>query len=690
MRPFWLSILLLLPVIEASAAAPQSPAAASSHSADSVSKVVLGEAAAELYGPWKFHIGDDLEWARPDFDDSKWSTMDLTPPNGSANATLGTSGYIPGWTSQGYPGYSGFAWYRLPVDVESSGARLALKMPDYVDDAYQVYVNGERIGEFGKFSGQRVTAYSALPRGFRFPSKVLNGRITIAIRMWMDSATRFNSPDAGGMHGPPVLGNASVIASQVQLDWDDTAHEVGSGFLEMLILLLALTVAFSLLWLESSERAYLWLGLVSLVTLLGNTVVLLASFTTVLGQTKGIILNDVILTPVRIGLWVLFWGYWFRLHRMVRLHRAVWTMVVLLSLGTAMLRPPLFGQVVPVHTASAVVPFLLVVKLALAALLMMVTIRGFRKGKAEGWIALPAVMLAGIANYQHELRLIHVPTTFSLWEFNISLGTVSTIISLLLVTVMLSRRFLHSQRRKEQWKLEIEQARNVQQVLIPDTLPKVKGLSIESEYRPAREVGGDFFQIIPGESEGSVLIVVGDVTGKGLQAGMLTAMLVGAIRTEVQHDADPALILQAVNNQMCERKHASATSLMLRIDPDGGVTLANAGHLAPYLNGIEMEMEGALPLGIIEGMEFPVLTFKLEEGDTLMLMSDGIAEAQDATGALFGFERVNELMRTSVTAAALASAAQKFGQEDDILVLRIERRGEMQHDLSVEPELAAT
>jgi Stage II sporulation protein E (SpoIIE) len=654
-----------------------------------VTRITLGDSAAELYGPWKFHVGDDMAWAKPDFDDSKWGTMDLTPPNGSADATLGTSGFIPGWTSMGYPGYAGYAWYRLRVDVEGSGARLALKMPDNADDAYQVYVNGERIGEFGKFTEHGVTAYSALPRGFRLPTKVRSGVITIAIRMWMDSATRFNSPDAGGMHGPPVLGNASVIASQVQLDWDDTTHTVGSGFLEALILLLALLVAMTLSWLDSGEDAYRWLGLVSLVTLSINAIVLLVNFTPVIGQTSAIILSDVILTPIRIGLWVIFWGYWFRLGRVSVVQRVVWTMVLLLSVGTAMLRPPLYGQVVSLHAGPDIRTVLLVVKLALAAVLLVVTYLGIRKEKAEGWMALPAVLLAAIANYQRELRLIHVPIAFKVLDFRISLGEVSTMLSLLLVTVMLSRRFLHSERKKEQWKLEIEQARNVQQVLIPDRLPEVTGLSIESEYRPAREVGGDFFQIIPGQLDGSVSIVVGDVTGKGVQAGMLVALIVGAIRTEVQHGVDPALILQSVNDQLCERKHASATCVMLKIDPDGLVTLANAGHLAPYLNGHEMEMEGALPLGVIEGMDFPVMTFQMNKGDKLMLMSDGIAEAQSPNGALFGFERVHELMSRQISAAELATEAQNFGQEDDILVLCIQRRAASAQVLQLEPELAA-
>jgi hypothetical protein len=683
MLRFFAALLFLLPLLGEPIVAQEGSAATIAASAD-VSRVTLGDSAVELSGPWKFHTGDNPEWAKADFDDSGWSKMNL------ASEDAGPNGSIPGWTAQGYAGYSGYAWYRLKVDVHGAGGRLALKMPDSVDDAYQVYVNGERIGEFGKFKDHGVTAYSTQPQGFPLPSKVRSGVMTIAIRLWMDSATRFNSPDAGGMHGPPVLGNADVIATQVRLDWDGVAHDVGSGFLETMILLLALVVALSLFWLDSSEKAYLWLGVVSLVTLLGNAVVLLVNFTTVIGQTAGILLSDVIVTPARIGLWVIFWAYWFRLERMAQVHRWVWGLVLVTSVATAMIRPPLYGQVFPVHLAGYVVPFLLGLKLVLAAFLLEETYRGIRKEKSEGWMALPAVLLAAIANYQRELRLVHIPTTFTVWDFNIHLGTVSTMISLLLVTVMLSRRFLHSERKKEQWKLEIEQARSVQKVLIPEELPQVPGLSIESEYRPAREVGGDFFQIIPIERDGSVLIVVGDVTGKGVQAGMLVALIVGAIRTEVHHDADPALILQAVNDQMCERKHASATCVMLRIDADGTVTLANAGHLAPYLNGREMEMEGALPLGIIEGMEFPVLKFRLSEGDTLMLMSDGIAEAQDASGALFGFERVHEMMRAEVSAAELATAAQNFGQEDDILVLQIERRAESKLDVQVEPVLAAT
>jgi serine phosphatase RsbU (regulator of sigma subunit) len=199
------------------------------------------------------------------------------------------------------------------------------------------------------------------------------------------------------------------------------------------------------------------------------------------------------------------------------------------------------------------------------------------------------------------------------------------------------------------------------------------GLLIESEYRPAREVGGDFFQIIPNGVDGSLLIVAGDVTGKGLKAGMLVALLVGAIRTAADVCTDPDLILRALNKRLLGRSNAQATCLALTIARDGEVVLANAGHVPPYRNKEAIAMEGALPLGMVDGAEPSVMRFQLVEGDTLVLMSDGVVEATDANRRLFGFERVATLLKAAGTAAEVASAAQEFGQEDDISVIYLTR-----------------
>jgi serine phosphatase RsbU (regulator of sigma subunit) len=180
--------------------------------------------------------------------------------------------------------------------------------------------------------------------------------------------------------------------------------------------------------------------------------------------------------------------------------------------------------------------------------------------------------------------------------------------------------------------------------------------------------------VIP--TDGGVLIVVGDVAGKGLEAGMLVAHLVGVVRNQAAHSSDPLAILGALNACLCERNHALATCLALLVRPrTGTATLANAGHLPPYLNGHELPMEGALPLGAMAGAEFSVKEFEFDDGATLTLMTDGVAEAQDAEGRLFGFERIAEMLRGNTTAADLADAAQRFGQEDDITVLTVARTG---------------
>jgi hypothetical protein len=658
---------------------------------DSRLQVTLGDGTAELSGMWKFHTGDDVAWAQPGFDDSAWRSIDVTPPAGTEDTALGSSGFIPGWTANGYPDYSGYAWYRLHINVQSSHGELAIKMPADVDDAYQVFVNGQQIGEFGKFTKHGVTAYSSLPSAFRLPRDLRSGPMTIAVRMWMDSATPFNSQDAGGMHEPPVLGHASIINTQIRMDWDDNEHQVGSGFLEMLILLLAWMVAMSLLWLDRNEPAYPWLGLVCAVTLLSNGVLLIVSFSTAISQMGYVLLSEVLLNPLRIGVWVLFWGYWFKIVKMKWVHRVVWGLVSLLIIGTAMLRPPLYGKIIPVHASVYLFPTLLGLKMCFAVLLFAITFRGIRKQKTEGWLAFFAVLLVAISLYQREVHIfLHMKTNFELLGYAIQLGTISTIFSLFLVTVMLLRRFLYTQRNRELWKVEIEQARQVQHVLIPDELPRIAGFAIESEYRPAREVGGDFFQIMPGQELGSALILVGDVTGKGMQAGMLVAVLVGAFRTAAQYHSDPLILLNTLNDQLSGRGGASATCLILRITAEGDVTLANAGHLAPYLNGVELEMEGALPIGVLPEADFSVMHFHLAPGDTLMLMSDGVAEAQDEHKKLFGFERVSEMLQRPISAATLASAAQAFGQEDDILVLRIQRKVHSESLRSAGAVLAAT
>jgi serine phosphatase RsbU (regulator of sigma subunit) len=242
--------------------------------------------------------------------------------------------------------------------------------------------------------------------------------------------------------------------------------------------------------------------------------------------------------------------------------------------------------------------------------------------------------------------------------------TVCSVLALLTI-------FFREQRRIAQDRAlmagEMQAAREIQQYLIPDKLPPTPGLTIRSVYHPSREVGGDFFQVLPDPRDGSTLIVVGDVAGKGLKAGMLAALIVGAIRTAFKFTSDPGSILALLNERLQGR--GLVTCLAMRIDGNGSIELANAGHLPPYINGRELVLEGAFPLGALPANLFPIQRFQLSEGESLLFVSDGVVEARNAQGELFGFERTAGL--STQPAEKIAYAAQDFGQEDDITVLTL-------------------
>jgi serine phosphatase RsbU (regulator of sigma subunit) len=209
-------------------------------------------------------------------------------------------------------------------------------------------------------------------------------------------------------------------------------------------------------------------------------------------------------------------------------------------------------------------------------------------------------------------------------------------------------------------------------VLVPAETPVIPGFHIESLYKPAGEVGGDFFQIIaiPG---GGALVVIGDVSGKGMPAAMTVSLLVGTLRTLAHYTQSPAEIMTAMNQRMLTRSQGGFTTcLILRVDPDGTVTAANAGHLAPYLDRQELNIDGGLPLGLDAQAVYAESTFELPEAAQLTLVTDGVVEARAKDGELFGFDRSRGL--SSQSAQRIAEAAEAFGQEDDITVLTVERQ----------------
>jgi hypothetical protein len=251
----------------------------------------------------------------------------------------------------------------------------------------------------------------------------------------------------------------------------------------------------------------------------------------------------------------------------------------------------------------------------------------------------------------------------------------------ILTLVVCFHDLLHDRRDKQRLASEIEAARTVQQVLVPEAIPTVPGFAIESVYRPAGEVGGDFFQILP-TAAGGVLIVIGDVSGKGMPAAMTVSLLVGTVRTLAHFVQSPGEILAALNQRMLARSSGGFTTcLVLRADEDGTITAANAGHLAPYLGGQELALENGLPLGLAGGTTYAESRFDLPSGTQLTLITDGVVEAREKSGQLLGFERTAAL--SAGPAEEMVREAQAFGQEDDITVVTL-RRSPVSARLSVE------
>jgi hypothetical protein len=651
-----------------------SASAATSNSA-TATQVTLGSSVVPLTGPWKFHIGDDAKWADPNFDDSGWETVDLAAEKGSIDPAMGFEGFSPGWTGKGHPGYAGYAWYRMRIRVTGANQPLALLAPIDVDDSYQLFINGRFIGEFGSFAGSVPTIYFSRPVKYAIPADVLqqsaDGTIELAFRFYMAPRTLLQSLP-GGMHAPPILGYASAITAAYHVAWEEQLRAGSSILADAVLFFVFCFLILMLYFFDRNERILLWPISASFATAVGLAIVFLSLTTQwMTALVQAIVLS--VLNPIAIGLWLMTWLVYFGLADKKWLRNIIIVLMLWLGSTGLIFQLLLLRGTVSHGVFGANIVNQLASSASAWALAITIAVLGWRRPDRERPALFLALVFYVAPTLEPVLRFLHVRTTWFLSGIPVVLSSFTDIALLICFSVVVLGHFRNSQRKQQAMEQDVKQAREVQQVLIPEELPRIAGLTIESEYRPAREVGGDFFQIIPHSTDGSVLIVVGDVTGKGLQAGMLVALIVGAIRAEAAHSNDPLTALNALNQRLCGRGQAHATGLALRVGLDGAVTLANAGHLPPYLNGKELPMEGALPLGMSPTARFSLMHFQMAPGDKLLLMSDGVVEAQDKDGHLFGFDRVNNLLQQPITAAEIAATAQDFGQQDDILVLRITR-----------------
>jgi hypothetical protein len=266
------------------------------------------------------------------------------------------------------------------------------------------------------------------------------------------------------------------------------------------------------------------------------------------------------------------------------------------------------------------------------------------------------------------------------WAFSVGPLTLGAYFSASFVIVIgigavLATRLVLDWKERQRLQADIQAARQVQSALMPEHPPRVPGFDIEAAYLPANEVGGDFYQVLQPD-ESSSIILVGDVSGKGLKAAMVASLAAGAARAAAKHTSRPGEILANMNQAIAgELEGGFVTCCCMRLSIDGKWTFANAGHVFPYVAGQPLTTASGIPLGILPDAVWEEAAGQMHAGETLVFVSDGVVEARGARGELYGFERVEADLARFQTPADLAKKAQQFGQEDDITVLCV-RRGE--------------
>jgi hypothetical protein len=625
-----------------------------------------GTGSIPLQGNWQFHIGDDKAWADPALDDSGWEQIHADAP----------------WGSQSHPSYTGFAWYRRRIEIDDSNSagtkKLALLIPP-VQDAYEVYWNGQKLGTYGMLPPNAnwwIVGHVEV-----YPLPTTNG--VLALRVWKAPLSSVDPAESGGLTSTPQLGDASVLAAQAKSVGYQNDERRMPNFLIGAVTLVLGVLSFLLYLRDRKQALYLWLALYLVAGGLGE-LQRLSAFR--FGITFSIyqLITQLLLSSRDISIWLILLAL-FGMAQERRWRRATgWIIAIyfaaqVIDIITIFMwqkggvLPWIDGITTAVYSVTPLYVFVIIVfglmrrnRLSLWPLILAVSLNGL-------FSVILNLAGQGIRFTHWTLVNVFASLGFRLGGYFFDLGFVlSTLLFLALIFTIAREQFLERE-RQARIELEVKSAREVQQILVPEETPAIPGLSIASVYRPAEEVGGDFFQVIA-TADGAALIALGDVSGKGLKAAMTVSLIVGALRTMADYTQSPAAILQGLNRRLLGRTDGGfVTCVIARIDPSGAATLANAGHLAPYREGKELPVNGSLPLGLAADAVYDELVFLLHEGETLTFYTDGILEARNSAGELYGFDRVTALVGSGRTIEQMVEEACNFGQQDDITVFRVTR-----------------
>ena len=664
---FRIPILCLL-MVSADAVGQQAPQkAAQAALSDHAPVLVLqgiGRGVVPIDGNWQFHLGDNPIWSQPSLDDSHWETIHVDDE----------------WGAQGHPLYSGFAWYRRHIDLIPAAGSIG-NFSIYIEeaeDAYEIYWNGNLVGQYGTLPPHASWYYQPFPRSFPL-SGATSG--VLAIRVWERPLNIFDGAERGGIYLPNVGDPESIALRLGAREWSIIRGDLFDYGLVMLRAFIAFLCL--VLWYRNrEERLFTWVAVYTATPIAIDIINRL--FRIPLPWNVARALNQPIYVLYLISMWFLL-VWLLRLHDnrlMVRWTRALGWAAMGVGFADGIVSFFWAHAGLGMQWANGILAGLIVLMQVFPYVIIGIGLR--HKQDPSRWVvAIGALLMQLIYTLEAASAFGRRFTHWSFSDFiNEKLFSIQgvyfypeKIVSLALFAAILYavyRYTVEQQIRHSVMEREMQSAREIQQVLVPEALPAIEGYAITSAYQPAMEVGGDFFQIIPND-DGSTIVALGDVSGKGLKAGMNVSMIVGVLRAEAG-STNPAEILAALNRCLAGRMAGGfATGMVFRVDQDGMVTFANAGHLPPYLNGLEYPLDASLPLGLIPFADYSEEKLQLKPGDQLAVYTDGLLEATSPTGELFGFDRMMALFANQPTAQEAMKAALDFGQEDDITVLTITR-----------------
>jgi hypothetical protein len=606
---------------------------------------------ATLEGQARFETGDDLRWADPGFDDSRWPLL-----------RLGRS-----WTEQGYPGYGGFAWYRLHIRLPEDDQKLALFIPG-IEGSSEVYANGVIVGRTGRLP-PHPTPVAARNQLFFLPFVGLapGADLLVAVRVWLPPTW---TAYPAGLRGTLLVGNADRLSEWRELQIRSDLWDLSINNLEIIVFLFVGLAGLFLFLMRSEEQEYMWFAAYQIIA-----------------ACSLLTWNLRFLHPVPYARWLIITALFESVYRICLLEfvrramKEVRGLTYFIGAGAMLVNILLLACNAAGWIQDSVSMFLgVLVFLPFYACILLLLLRGARAGKSDGRYLFAPMTLwflsDTIMNIAFAMSVAGVPAAGAvfdkllaliIWPFRVAVNDIAFLLFEASILSILLLRFVRSRREEERMKSEFEAASLVQQVIVPTENPEIPGLQIETVYKPAGEVGGDFFQIVD-DLGGGALIAIGDVSGKGMPAAIAVSLLIGTFRTLAHYTHSPGEILTAMNHRMLGRSRGGFTTcLVLHVDSDGSCTIANAGHLSPYRSGEELNIESGLPLGLDANAAYDQTTFDLPPAVPLTLLTDGIVEARNRAGELFGFERTRAI--STEPAERIASAAHRFGQQDDITVL---------------------